>query len=340
MNDRDRGLPDYVIALAKAEDAVSRLDELAATPLGRGALERLAFQEAAAWSWNAGALVHLEDLVLHEHGLDVRTPDTALTRAHGVLRFWREAQGRPHRDVLTVTTLAKLLGDRRVTRGAAAELRPPPRRGLASDGPSQSDPLIALMLDAESVTTEDDGEALAAWFALEERAPRAWPALLRAAILREAWQTIDPLPRRGFVGNVLIDAVLRRERRIRRHALLVEIGQRELVASGFRRSGLRDRAARLTWQLEAMAAGAEAGRREYERLSLARDIALQRAKGRRSDSRLPALIDLLCSRPIVTAAMAAQRLGITESAARSLIGTLGSSVVEVTGRRRFRAWRL
>ncbi|MCR5876696.1 DUF1612 domain-containing protein [Phenylobacterium sp. J426] len=235
-----------------------------------------------------------------------------------------------------------LVGDRKVTRqsGTATELRPPRRSGAVAHKALRGEPLFAPILDAEKVTTENDGEALAAWLALEQRAPRAWPALLRAAILREAWQIIDPLPRRGFVGNIVIDGMLRRDRRTRRHPLLVEIGQRELIANGLRRAGLTDRAARLAWQLQAIAASAEAGRREYERLSLARDIALQRAKGRRSDSRLPALIELLCSRPLVTAAIAARRLGVTDAAARALIAALGSSVVEVTGRRRFRAWRL
>ncbi len=39
--------------------------------------------------WLEGELVHLEDLVLHDAGMDIRAPTHELTRAHAVLRARR-----------------------------------------------------------------------------------------------------------------------------------------------------------------------------------------------------------------------------------------------------------
>ncbi|MDP3254708.1 helix-turn-helix domain-containing protein, partial [Bosea sp. (in: a-proteobacteria)] len=58
--------------------------------------------------------------------------------------------------------------------------------------------------------------------------------------------------------------------------------------------------------------------------------------GRRSTSRLPALIDYVLARPIVSAGMIAQELRITPRAAQDLVGELG--LREATGRDRYRAW--
>jgi Protein of unknown function (DUF1612) len=76
--------------LARAEDALARLDErLAKSPIRDGWIARTHFLDAAAALWLEGELVHLEDLVLHDAGMDVRTPTRALTRAHTVLRTRR-----------------------------------------------------------------------------------------------------------------------------------------------------------------------------------------------------------------------------------------------------------
>jgi hypothetical protein len=61
--------------LARAEDTLARLDErLAKSPIRDGWIARTHFLDAAAALWLEGELVHLEDLVLHDAGMDVRTP--------------------------------------------------------------------------------------------------------------------------------------------------------------------------------------------------------------------------------------------------------------------------
>jgi hypothetical protein len=51
---------------------------------------------------------------------------------------------------------------------------------------------------------------------------------------------------------------------------------------------------------------------------------------------LPALLDYVLTRPIVSAGMIANRLGIMPRAAQDLVAELG--LREATGRGRYRAW--
>src|SRR3954469_11607667 len=76
--------------LAAAEDALARLDErVGSSPIREGWISRTHFSEACASLWLQGELVHLEDLVLHDAGMDVRAPTHDLTRAYAVLRTRR-----------------------------------------------------------------------------------------------------------------------------------------------------------------------------------------------------------------------------------------------------------
>ena len=76
--------------VSRATEVLVRLDErLARSPVRDGFVERQNFADAAAALWLEGELVHLEDLVLHDAHMDVRTPTHELTRAHAVLRMRR-----------------------------------------------------------------------------------------------------------------------------------------------------------------------------------------------------------------------------------------------------------
>ena len=78
------------LPIALAEDALARLDErLAKSPIRDGWIARTLFSDAAAALWLEGELVHMKDLVLHDAGMDVRTPTHELTRAHAILRTRR-----------------------------------------------------------------------------------------------------------------------------------------------------------------------------------------------------------------------------------------------------------
>src|SRR5829696_2256040 len=76
--------------LVAAEDALARLDErLGQSPIREGWISRTHFTDTCASLWLQGELVHLEDLVLHDTGMDLRAPTHELTRAHAVLRTRR-----------------------------------------------------------------------------------------------------------------------------------------------------------------------------------------------------------------------------------------------------------
>src|SRR6202171_5033963 len=100
-----------VAPLAAAEDALARLDErLAKSPIRDGWLARTHYTDACASLWLEGELVHLEDLVLHDAGMDIRAPTHELPRARAVLRTRRRiAEAKPD-WALSATGLASLRG--------------------------------------------------------------------------------------------------------------------------------------------------------------------------------------------------------------------------------------
>src|SRR3954468_20502165 len=68
--------------LAAAEDALARLDErVRHHPLAAGWAERAHFADACAALWLEGDLVHLEDLVLRDAGMDVGMAGDGTNRA-------------------------------------------------------------------------------------------------------------------------------------------------------------------------------------------------------------------------------------------------------------------
>ncbi|MNV31676.1 HTH DNA binding domain protein [compost metagenome] len=76
--------------------------------------------------------------------------------------------------------------------------------------------------------------------------------------------------------------------------------------------------------------------KEHDRLTHARERMMRKLAGRRSSSRLPELVELVVSRPVVSAAMIVKELGTTPQGAIGLANQL--ELREVTGRGRFRAW--
>jgi len=93
---------------------------------------------------------------------------------------------------------------------------------------------------------------------------------------------------------------------------------------------------RLNAFLDAIQAGAEAGMKDHDRWLLARKQLEGKLTGRRSSSKLPALVEFILARPIASAGMIATELGVTPRAAQDMVAELG--LREITGRGRYRAW--
>jgi hypothetical protein len=356
--------------LAAAEDALARLDErLAKSPIRDGAISRMHFADACASLWLDGELVHLDDLVLHDAGMDVRTPTHELTRAHAVLRVRRRIAEAEPDWALSAAGLADLRGrgEREEGTGNRKEVErslgvdeDAEREEVGFEGPLgvlETDPHLAAAfaaIDAANARAErrladearsrperdslvydpdwDEDGRLDDWRAVVDET-RALPPTLAAAIAADAWDAIEPLEHTPWLGRLLAASVLRDRGKTRWHLPCLHAGLKGIPRER-RRPG--DAAARLAVQLEAMTAAAEAGRKDHDRWLMTRNLLTRKLTGRRTTSKLPALLDYVLTRPIVSAGMIAEELGITPRAAQNLVAELG--LREATGRGRYRAW--
>jgi hypothetical protein len=337
-----------------AEDAVARLDErLSRSPIRDGWMARTHFTDACDSLWLAGELVHVEDLVLHNERMDVRTPTHEVTRAHAVLRARRRileadpgwALSRQGLDVLRGRSVA---GQGRGAGGSEDEddgglLEAEERDDLdladefaALDAAvARSQQLLSTARSRDPVVYDpdwDEDEKLEEWLDAVRRTSDL-PPVLAAAIAVEAWDSIEPSQHSPWLGRLLVSTLLRSRGKARYHLPCLNTGLRALTRE---RRRARDRSARLVAFIEAFSAGAAKGLEDHDRWILARRQLERKLVDRRSTSKLPALIDYVMSRPIVSSAMVAKELSVTPRAAQDLVGELG--LREATGKRRYRAW--
>lgn len=350
--------------IAEATAAIVRLDErLKNSPLGPGCLERLNFHDACASLWVDGELVHLEDLVLHDASRDIRAPTHELTRAHAVLRARRkillfsagwalspdgvsalrgaeveeneEGRGGHGRATdLALQTIAKFQQEEPLSEELAAvdEVLARSTAVLAGEKPAKRNPLKKR---AEIVYNPDwnEQDRMDAWRDVL-RQTQKMPPVLRAVLLLDAWMSLEVLERTPWLGRLLAASSLGQ-------AGLTSPGHLTTVNLGLKRVEREKRThknlkTRLSALLCALTAAAEFGLKEHDKLVLARLTLNHRLKGRRRSSKLPELVDLVMSKPIVSATMIAKEIGVTPQAALRLVEEL--NLRELTGRGRFRVW--
>jgi len=346
--------------LAAAEDALARLDQqLATSPIRNGWCARIDFADACASLALQGDLVLLEDLVLHDAGRDRHAPSQELTRAHAALRTRRRIAAAEPGWAISPTGLAALAEDPDGTGDQDTVPVPatPPIDGADGDGDLADvddafaaelagiDALIArssrLLADTGPVREKSplvydpawgETDRLAAWRHTVADA-RNLPPVLAATIAYDAWTALEPLQHRAWLGPLLAADLLRARDKARHHLPALASALRRVPRD---RWLVRDPLTRWLAVLGAVAAGAEQGMRDHDRWMLAREGLLLKVRGRRGNSSLPRLIDLVLARPLVSTTTIADQLGVTPRAAQTLVAELG--LRELTGRERFRAW--
>ncbi|WP_326892004.1 RHE_PE00001 family protein (plasmid) [Rhizobium beringeri] len=361
--------------ISEAGAALARLDErIARSPVGSGWIERSHFADACASLWIDGELVHLEDLVLHDAGADIRAPTHELTIARDVLRTRRRIASQPPGWSLSADGLRSLrghdfvadggAGETIVVEGVAADGEPTPIDEVGNGGGEAtdvSDPLTAefAAIDAVLARSEaaienakspnrvgsrekdplvydldwDEDERLEEWRAVL-RQTQDLPAVLQAIVVLDAWNELAVLQHAPWLGRLLAASILRQAGVTTGvHLAAINLGLKTIPVDRRRH---RDRETRLLAILTGITAAAELGLKEHDRLTLARQSMERRLVGRRQTSKLPALIELVMSRPLVSAGMIVKAVDVTPQAAIRIVGELG--LREITGRGRFRAW--
>lgn len=293
--------------LSDADDALARLDERVKTsPLRSGLMARLPYHEACASRLAEGELIHLNDLMLFAHGV------------------WT-AGARP--DLAEALVALKVL--QKAAEGEAKKL-------LLAAKPGEADPATS----PESAD-EQEGDAsppaasidLTAWRTMVART-RPLPALVAAAVAWDAWLCLSPEPHGAWKASLLAALVLKARGKLS-FLLPIDLGRRH---EAYRRSERQPFEARITGFLSwALAGGRQAGK-ELDRLTGASERMLLRCKGRKSNSKAPALAHLLLERPLVGIPTMARELKVTQRGAQLLLKSLGSAPHEMSGLGRYRVW--
>ncbi|ESZ32909.1 RHE_PE00001 family protein [Mesorhizobium sp. L2C066B000] len=357
--------------VARATEVLVRLDErVARSPVRDGFVERQHFADATSALWLEGELVHLEDLVLHDAHMDIRTPTHELTRAHAVLRTRRRIFAQKPDWALSRDGLLALTGRGGAMPAAGQKSRDGEGAGTASveaddRDDAEADRLAEEFAEIDAVLARsskilsgadvpvkaarpddrpepqngliydldwNEEGRLAEWQAVLA-ATREWPSVLRATILLEAWSDIEVLQHATWLGPLLVAALLRQEGLAAHHLACIHLGAKNIPRE---RRRARNRGDRLLALLDAIHDAAVAGLKEHDRLVLAKSQMERRVKQRRASSKLPDLVELVLSRPLVSTGIIQERLKVTKQGALNLIGELG--LREMTGRGRFRAW--
>jgi hypothetical protein len=345
--------------------AVMRLDaRLEASGVSAGWQCRCDMTEAVRALILDGHLVDVGDLVLHDAGMDVRSPTHELTRAAAALRARRIAMAQKAPWPLSIDGLAALRG----IMPERGEDGPTAKSALANHEHGDDDPFPPFANDADPWKAQfadidallertnkvlagetpipksrshlvydleiDEGENEDLWLDLVKRTAH-WPAVAAAAIAWDAWLELNLYTRQPWLGLIMAGAILR-ARGLTGHLLPLAAGFKN---SKFRPQGREGALEKVEGFCTVIEEAVALGARDLDRLILARELMHRVTSNCRSNSKLPELVELFLSRPLVTVPLGAKLLKVTPKAVDLMLAQLGGARPrELTGRLRYRAW--
>jgi hypothetical protein len=343
--------------------SILRFDaRLEASGLAAGWQSRCDMTEAVRSLLLDGHLVDVGDLVLHDAGMDVRSPTHELTRAAAALRSRRTAMARKAPWPVSIDGLAALRGIGGVAGQGTVRSkgkRPDPDDDEAYPPyANDADPWkvhfaeIDALLDRTSKVLagetplprsrshlvydpdHDEAEAEDLWLDVVQRTS-GWPAVAAAAVAWNAWLDLNLYTRLPWLGLTMAAALLR-TRGLTGHLLPLAAGFKQ---SRFRPQGREGAKEKLDGFCQVIEEALSIANKDLDRLILARELMSRVTAQCRSNSKLPGLVELFLSRPLVTVPLGAKLLRVTPKAVDLMLAQLGGARPrELTGRTRYRAW--
>ena len=181
---------------------------------------------------------------------------------------------------------------------------------------------------------QDEAEAEDLWLDVVKRTSH-WPAVAAAAVAWNAWLDLNLHTRLPWLGLIMAAAILR-ARGLTHHLLPLAAGFKQ---SKFRPQGREGAREKLEGFCQVLEEALVLAHKDLDRLILARELMSRVTAKTRSNSKLPELVDLFLSRPLVAVPLGAKLLKVTPKAIDLMLAQLGGALPrELTGRTRYRAW--
>jgi hypothetical protein len=344
--------------------SILRFDaHLEASGLAAGWQSRCDMTEAVRALLLDGHLVDVGDLVLHDAGMDVRHPTHELTRAAAALRARRTALARKAPWPLSIDGLAALRGIGSVAEQASAKTKGSKKPDPEDDEAyppytNDADPWKAHLAEIDALLDRtnqvlagetplpksrshlvydpdvDEAENEDLWLDFVKRTSH-WPAIAAAAVAWNAWLDLNLYTRLPWLGLTMAASILR-ARGLTSHLLPLAAGFKQ---SKFRPQGREGAKEKLEGFCQVLEEALSIAHKDLDRLILARELMCRVTAKTRSNSKLPELVNLFLSRPLVTVALGAKLLKVTPKAVDLMLAQLGGARPrELTGRSRYRAW--
>lgn len=308
--------PQVLEVFFRVDEALSKLDERAKLSTLQAAWsQRVLYRNACAAMHTQNCLVYLEDLVLLDGHAFSGTMYPDLSCALGILKLWQKGL---QEDPLLLLR-APMPGE--MPRALASEVVGDPLS--VRDRPE-------FFWDPDW----DESGRLQQWHRISQDTNRL-PPLLAAAIVWDAWHTLHPEQQGTWRSTLLAALVMRARGKTRNLLLPIDTGQR----LSRKRWDIRDDYAKRTIAFfEMVACAVQAAGKELDSLDSATERMGLKIKLARKNSRLPALAELMVTKPLVSIPLASKELGISKQALRVMIPRLGSTPREITERNRYRCW--